>query len=151
MALGGGLDPKFFPFLLLFNYFFINAGCRSIKGLHDALTMWLAVGRTLLLSELGVRSLTLGAPVGQSEKRAWLPYSATILPLAQGGQLGFLKSKAIATADLVSSSQYVDSNEFYLFCVHAFVWVWMCKCVHRGVGQSGEQGKPKAFSREISQ
>lgn len=75
----------------------------------------------MLVSELGVRSLTLRAPVGQSEKRAWLPYSATILSLAQGGQLGFLKSKAIATADLVSSSQYVDANEFYLFCVHAFV------------------------------
>lgn len=68
-----------------------------------------------------MRSLTLWAPVGQGEKRAWLPCSAAVLSLAQGGQLGFLKSKTTATADLVSSSQYVGSNEFYLFCVRAFV------------------------------
>lgn len=77
--------------------------------------------KNIALPKLGVRSFTLLALEGQSESRASLPYSAIVLSLAQGRQLGFLKSKVMAIADLVSSPQYAGLNEFDLFCVCAFV------------------------------
>lgn len=92
-----------------------------------------------------MRSLTIPAPESQGEKKAWLPCSAIALSLAQGRQLGLLKSKAMATADLVSSPQYVGSNKFDLFCVcvcaRLRVSVNVCVSVYTdGCGKVGNRG-----------